>query len=58
VNDFNLNIPYYVEPVLEEESLTVEQAVQNLKESLKAAYAAEDSLKDLSKQEELIAEDA
>lgn len=46
-NDFNLNIPRYVEPVIEEETITVEQAVANLKESLAAAYAAEDRLKDL-----------
>jgi type I restriction enzyme M protein len=41
-NDFNLNIPRYVEPVIEEESMTIEQAIANLKESLQAAYAAED----------------
>lgn len=46
-NDFNLNIPRYVEPVIEEETITVEQAVANLKESLAAAYAAEDQLKEL-----------
>ena len=46
-NDFNLNIPRYVEPVIEEESITVEQAVANLRESLQAAYAAEDRLKEL-----------
>lgn len=43
-NDFNLNIPRYVEPVIEEESMTIEQAIANLKESLQAAYAAEDNL--------------
>lgn len=43
-NDFNLNIPRYVEPVLEEESITLDQAMANLKESLQAAYAAEDRL--------------
>ncbi len=46
-NDFNLNIPRYVEPVIEEESITVEQAMVNLKESLEAAYAAEERLKEL-----------
>jgi len=46
-NDFNLNIPRYVEPVIEEESMTMDQAITNLKESLQAAYAAEDRLKDL-----------
>jgi len=49
-NDFNLNIPRYVEPVIEEESMTIDQAIANLKESLQAAYAAEDRLKMLLEQ--------
>lgn len=49
-NDFNLNIPRYVEPVIEEESITMDRAIANLKESLQAAYAAEDRLKMLLKQ--------
>jgi len=53
-NDFNLNIPRYVEPVIEEESLSVEEAVSNLKQSLEAAYAAEDRLKVLLAREGLI----
>jgi type I restriction enzyme M protein len=53
-NDFNLNIPRYVEPVIEEESMTVEQAINNLKESLQQAYAAEDRLKDLLVREGLL----
>jgi type I restriction enzyme M protein len=48
-NDFNLNIPRYVEPVVAEETMTVEQAITNLKSSLKAAYAAEDRLGELLK---------
>jgi len=48
-NDFNLNIPRYVEPVIEEETMTVEEAIANLKTSLESAYAAEDRLKDLLK---------
>ena len=52
-NDHNLNIPRYVEPVTEEETTTVEEAVANLKESLDAAYAAEDRLMELLKREEL-----
>jgi type I restriction enzyme M protein len=52
-NDFNLNIPRYVEPVLEEETMTVDEAVANLKESLEAAYKAEDRLKELLEQEGL-----
>ena len=49
-NDFNLNIPRYVEPVIEEEDITVDQAIANLKHSLEAAYAAEDRLLMLLKQ--------
>jgi type I restriction enzyme M protein len=48
-NEFNLNIPRYVEAVIEEETMTVEQAVTNLKKSLEAAYAAEDRLMELLK---------
>ncbi len=44
-NDFNLNIPRYVEPVIEEETITVDEAIASLKQSLEAAYAAEDKLK-------------
>jgi type I restriction enzyme M protein len=46
-NDFNLNIPRYVEPVIEEESITIDQAIANLMEALQAAYAAEDRLSEL-----------
>jgi len=46
-NDCNLNIPRYVEPVIEEDSMTIDQAVNNLKGSLQAAYDAEDRLKAL-----------
>ena len=53
-NDYNLNIPRYVEPVIEEETITIDQAIANLKESLKAAYAAEDKLKALLQREGLL----
>lgn len=46
-NDWNLNIPRYIEPVVEAETLTVADALANLKTSLDAAYAAEDRLKAL-----------
>jgi type I restriction enzyme M protein len=46
-NDFNLNIPRYVEPVIAEETITIDQAITKLKESLKGAYAAEDRLRKL-----------
>jgi type I restriction enzyme M protein len=53
-NDYNLNIPRYVEPVLEEETMTVNEAIAILKESLSAAYAAEDRLIELLKREGLV----
>ena len=53
-NDFNLNIPRYVEPVIEEETITVGEAIANLKESLDVAYAAEDRLQSLLKKEGLV----
>lgn len=52
-NDHNLNIPRYVEPVIEEETITVDEALANLKQSLDAAYSAEDRLMELLKQENL-----
>lgn len=53
-NDFNLNISRYVEPVVEAETITVEQSLANLKESLNAAYEAEDRLKNLLIKEGLV----
>jgi type I restriction enzyme M protein len=53
-NDFNLNIPRYVEPVIEDVSMTVGEAIGNLRRSLQAAYAAEDRLEELLKQEGLL----
>ena len=46
-NDWNLNIPRYIEPVIEEETVTVGEAIENLRTSLNAAYKAEDNLKKL-----------
>ena len=43
-NDHNLNIPRYVEPKVEEKTLTVDEAMKRLKESAEAAFAAEDRL--------------
>ena len=53
-NDFNLNIPRYVEPVIDEKSMTIDQAIANLKESLRAAYGAEDRLKELLIKERML----
>jgi type I restriction enzyme M protein len=46
-NDWNLNIPRYVEPVIEEEQISVDEALDNLKNALDEAYAAEDRLQQL-----------
>ena len=43
-NDFNLNIPRYVEPVVASDTVTVGQAITDLKTALDAAYSAEDKL--------------
>ena len=53
-NDWNLNIPRYVEPVVEEETISVSEALANLKISLNAAYAAEDRLKKLLEENGLL----
>jgi len=53
-NDFTLNITRYVEPIVEEETITVAEAIVNLKTSLDAAYAAEDRLKVLLKTSDLM----
>jgi len=49
-NDWNLNIPRYIEPIVEAETLTLGDALTNLKISLDAAYAAEGRLKRLLSQ--------
>ena len=54
-NDWNLNIPRYIEPVIEEETITVAEAIANLKTSLDAAYSSEDKLKKLLKKNGLLA---
>jgi type I restriction enzyme M protein len=46
-NDWNLNIPLYVEPPDDDDTPTVEGAIKDLKVSLEEAYAAEDRLKEL-----------
>jgi type I restriction enzyme M protein len=53
-NDYNLNIPRYVEPKDEQNVLTVEEAMQRLRESADAAFAAEAKLVDLLKREGLL----
>ncbi|HXU40488.1 MAG TPA: class I SAM-dependent DNA methyltransferase [Blastocatellia bacterium] len=53
-NDYNLNIPRYVEPKNEQEVLSVEEAMQRLQESTRAAFAAEEKLIELLQREGLL----
>jgi type I restriction enzyme M protein len=53
-NDHNLNIPRYVEPKIEGEVLTVEEAMRRLRESAEAAFAAEERLVEILKREGLL----
>jgi type I restriction enzyme M protein len=50
-NDYNLNIPRYVEPKVEQETLTVDEAMKRLRVSAEAAFAAEDRLIAILKRE-------
>jgi type I restriction enzyme M protein len=52
-NDHNLNIPPYVEPKSTEKTVTVEEAMRQLKASAEAAFEAEDRLISLFKKEGL-----
>jgi type I restriction enzyme M protein len=54
-NNWNLNIPRYVEPVIKEETLTVKEALVNLKATVDEAFKAEDRLKQLLIQNDLMA---
>ncbi len=49
-----MNIPSYVEPVIEKESITVEEALKNPRKSLDAACEGEDRLNKLLKQNGLL----
>lgn len=53
-NDYNLNIPRYVEPKVEQAALGVEEVMQHLQASATAAFAAEDKLIALLKREGLL----
>ncbi|MBA3945815.1 MAG: SAM-dependent DNA methyltransferase [Herpetosiphonaceae bacterium] len=53
-NDWNLNIPRYVEAVVPDETISVEQAVAHLRSALEEAYAAEDRLAELLRQNGLM----
>jgi len=53
-HDHNLNIPRYVEPNVEQEVLTVDEAMKRLRKSAEAAFAAEERLVETLKREGLI----
>jgi type I restriction enzyme M protein len=53
-NDFNLNIPRYVEPKTEQETLSAEEAMRRLQESATAAFAAEEKLIDILQSEGIL----
>jgi len=55
-NDWNLNIPRYVESIAQEETSSVADAISNLKTAMEEAYAAEDRLKVLLREAGLILE--
>ncbi len=54
VNDYNLNIPRYVEPKVEQDVLTVDQAMKRLRRSAEAAFAAEHKLVEILKRDGLL----
>jgi len=53
-NDHNLNIPRYVEPKVEQETVTVEEAMMRLRAASESAFDAEDRLIALLKKEGLL----
>jgi type I restriction enzyme M protein len=53
-NDHNLNIPRYVEPKVDQEVLTVDEAMRRLRDSSRAAFVAEERLIGLLKREGLL----
>ena len=53
-NDHNLNIPRYIEPKVEQEVLTVEEAMNRLRDSAEGAFAAEERLVSMLTREGLL----
>ena len=53
-NDHNLNIPRYVEPKVEQEVLTVDEAMKRLRNSAEAAFVTENNLVGILKREGLL----
>ena len=48
-NEHNLNIPRYVEPIIEEEKITVEEALADLKKAMEESQKSEEKLLGLLK---------
>lgn len=57
-NDWSLNISRYVLPVLEDDSMTIDEAKTKLKEILNAAWLAEEHLKELLVMSEILGGDS
>jgi len=53
-NDYNLNIPRYIEPRADQEAVTVEEAMRRLKETSETVFAAERKLIAIFRREGLI----
>ena len=53
-NDHNLNITRYVEPTVEQETLTVDQAMERLRQTAETAFAAEEKLLRIMQREGLL----
>lgn len=53
-NEHILNIPLYVEPVIEEENVTVQEALADFKDSINKVFEAEEKLKRLLSREGLM----
>ena len=53
-NDYNLNIPRYIEPKVEQAVLSVEEAMRQLRETAKNAFSAEERLIALLRKEGLL----
>ena len=53
-NDYNLNIPLYVEPKSNKKTITLEKSMEQLKASGAIAFSAENKLVELFKKEGLL----
>lgn len=54
-NDYNLNIPRYVEPTVEYDVVTVDAAMERLRASAATAFSAEETATQILIRERLIA---